>query len=363
MSDDVDFRTGSSIAELHNLIDQFDELDRHEFDDQMALEVHSMKEHIFYITGKLSQVETRFPIANEYMLLSGGLKSGSIHIDHSELSSKDHTTSRGEDYDLDYTLLVPVLKVGSEDHPDSVIMDMRHSHPCHTFVALKPEADESLFDWKDCFVSSKISSENETSPDSEITYLSPTLISKWFAETLIKVCENNELLAGFKSEKTLGIPNILSVTKKPPGVTLILACGGTRIQYDLIPVISFQGWPKVAENWLNGKHIFSHDETCMESVTKGFHLIPPFSISGSEDEIEQDDQEFFGRTTNCIFKEWRLCFARSEVTIKKVIPMPFMKSFYAFMAIMSRKLERYRKIINPYSLRSIFFLGHILLIR
>jgi len=183
------------------------------------------------------------------------------------------------------------------------------------------------------------------------------LISKWFADTLIKVCENNELLAGFKSEKTLGVPNILSVVKKSPGVTLILACGGTRIQYDLIPVISFQGWPKVAENWLNGKHIFSHDETCMESVTKGFHLIPPFSISGNEGEIEKEDQEFFGRTTNCIFKEWRLCFARSEVTIKKVIPMPFMKSFYAFMSIMSRKLERYRKIINPYSLRSIFFLA------
>ena len=78
---DVDFRSGCSIEELNVLIDQFDELDRHEFDDQMALEVHSMKEHIFHITGKLSQMDPRFPVANEYMLLSGGLKTGAIHID------------------------------------------------------------------------------------------------------------------------------------------------------------------------------------------------------------------------------------------------------------------------------------------
>lgn len=54
-------------------------------------------------------------------------------------------------------------------------------------------------------------------------------------------------------------------------------------------------------------------------------------------------------------REWRFSFARSEVTIKKAIPMLFMKSFYIFMAVMVKQLSRYRHVINPYSLRSIFF--------
>ena len=35
------------------MIEQFDNQDRHEFDDQMALEVHSMKEHLFTLLGKI----------------------------------------------------------------------------------------------------------------------------------------------------------------------------------------------------------------------------------------------------------------------------------------------------------------------
>lgn len=39
------------MASLTNLINVFDEYDRHEFDDVMAMEVHSMKEYIFNIIG------------------------------------------------------------------------------------------------------------------------------------------------------------------------------------------------------------------------------------------------------------------------------------------------------------------------
>ena len=35
------------------MIEMFDNQDRHEFDDQMALEVHSMKEHLFALLGKI----------------------------------------------------------------------------------------------------------------------------------------------------------------------------------------------------------------------------------------------------------------------------------------------------------------------
>lgn len=46
------FRSGCSMKVLSKLINEFDDFDRHEFDDQMAIEVHTMKEHIFSILGK-----------------------------------------------------------------------------------------------------------------------------------------------------------------------------------------------------------------------------------------------------------------------------------------------------------------------
>lgn len=515
---DVDFRSGCGTDELNVLIDQFDELDRHEFDDQMALEVHSMKEHIFHITGKLSQMDPRFPVANEYMLLSGGLKTGAIHIDQtiggddqfknvmenvngennangqghpdqnvydqSQLvQNNDHRnengnsspgtprtpqksglsedfTARGEDYDLDYTLLVPVLKVNKDEHPDSVILDMRYSKPCHSYLAVRPDIDEKLMEWQDCFtsgpitknrgnseqseenaenmqngtdLSSKIvnsdlendvlittkdeddaSVENLTNPanpsengqntensdnrsnfnpnsneketevndtedsNNDLIYLSPALISEWFAHCLLQISQSPDLAksypatdnhspnsssshnsnkqyqngqnnTNFSQDSLLGIPNILSCKKNPPGVTLILACGGTRIQYDLIPVISFQGWPKVADQFLNLPHCWTSRES-VDEIAKGFHVIPPFPISGT---VDPKQNNILG--TRCAMREWRLCFARSEVSIKKAIPMTFMKSFYAYMAIMTKHLTRYRHLINPYALRCIFF--------
>ena len=45
------FRSGCSMSILNKLINVFDDFDRHEFDDQMAIEVHIMKEHIFNILG------------------------------------------------------------------------------------------------------------------------------------------------------------------------------------------------------------------------------------------------------------------------------------------------------------------------
>ena len=64
----VDFCSGASFQSLNegqffrlfqfwklsiSVIEQFDNQDRHEFDDQMALEVHSMKEHLFTLLGKI----------------------------------------------------------------------------------------------------------------------------------------------------------------------------------------------------------------------------------------------------------------------------------------------------------------------
>jgi len=51
----VDFSSGASFESLNHVIDLFDNQDRHEFDDQMALEVHSMKEHLFTLLGKIQE--------------------------------------------------------------------------------------------------------------------------------------------------------------------------------------------------------------------------------------------------------------------------------------------------------------------
>jgi hypothetical protein len=435
------------------------------------------------------------------MLLSGGLKTGAIHIDQTiggddqfknvmenvngvnngqengttgSENGYDHTqsgqngdsspttprtpqksglsedfTARGEDYDLDYTLLVPVLKVNKDEHPDSVILDMRYSKPCHSYLAVRPDIDEKLMEWQDCFTSGPIAKNRGNSEQSEenaenmqngtdllennvlittkdeddasvenlknpsengqnaknsenpsnfnpnsnekeseevndtedsnndLIYLSPALISEWFAHCLLQISQSPDLAKSypaannhspnsnsshnsnkfqngqnnnnFSQDSLLGIPNILSCKKNPPGVTLILACGGTRIQYDLIPVISFQGWPKVADQFLNLPHCWTSRES-VDEIAKGFHVIPPFPISGT---VDPKQNNILG--TRCAMREWRLCFARSEVSIKKAIPMTFMKSFYAYMAIMTKHLTRYRHLINPYALRCIFF--------
>lgn len=409
---DIDFRSGCNFQNLNDLIDQFDELDRHEFDDQMALEVHSMKEHIFHITGCLSKMDKRFPVANEYMLLSGGLKTGSIHIDQRKKSQIEPSeilpssiskpeTNRGDDFDLDYTLLVPVIKVSENEHENSLILDMRKSANCHSWLVARPDIDEKLMMWSDCFVTgpprtsepadeklieqlvdlnvdknednltngslngdapptnvelcqTPDNEENEPDLSDQLIYLCPLLVSKWFSEHVIQICQNTEILQNMtmeqKGKALLGIPNIVSCKRTPPGVTLILACGGTRIQYDLIPVISFYGWPKVAESILNIPHIWG-DTNVKNEVTKGFHLIPAYPMA----QDITNDLSFTPSEAHQIMREWRFSFARSEVTIKKAIPMPFMKSFYAFLAVMVKQLTRYRHLINPYALRAIFF--------
>ena len=324
----------------------------------MALEVHSMKEHIFHITGCLSKMDPRFPVANEYMLLSGGLKTGSVHIDQAinknnsgdnsqidNITPKDQTgnmnggprnpndstvnfSNRGDDYDLDYTLLVPVIKISENEHEDSLILDMRKSAQCHSWLVARPDIDEKLQLWQDCFVSGPprprvvndlinvaTSPEKDTEeaniensqknqndnniptsnqqPDQpqedqdlsdELIYLCPVLVANWFNSCISQICQNTEYLQAIAQEQKgkgiMGIPNIVRCKIHPPGMQLILACGGTRIQYDLIPVISFYGWPKVAGNWLNLPHIWQNLDNVGE-VTKGFHLIPPAPIAGS----------------------------------------------------------------------------------
>ena len=91
---------------LFLVIEQFDNQDRHEFDDQMALEVHSMKEHLFTLLSKIQAIDGRLPGTsrpygisrldktiydfiiiimvsgqNEYLLLSGSARDGTVDLE------------------------------------------------------------------------------------------------------------------------------------------------------------------------------------------------------------------------------------------------------------------------------------------
>nr|CAB3263663.1 protein MB21D2 [Phallusia mammillata] len=311
----VDFRSGCSINRLENLINVFDEFDRHEFDDQMAMEVHTMKEHIFNILGDVQKLDGKLPVANEYLLLSGGARDGTLDID----VDGPGEMARGNDFDLDYTLFVPILKLHDRNQP--VVLDMRHSIPCHSWLSLKLFDDETISRWESCCCA--VEQQGETN-----YYLSPPKVCEWFHDALLKVTDE------VKAKPKRGNPTILTVSNNGLATTIILNSGGTRIMYDLVPVVSFRGWPAVAMGWLSETH-FWDGIIPEEEVITGFHLVPACSLTGNKD------------------VEWRLSFARSEVQLKRFIPMPFMKTFYAFKAVMNRALGRYSKVIKPYILRGL----------
>lgn len=59
-----------------------------------------------------------------------------------------------------------------------------------------------------------------------------------------------------KAKPKRGIPSIVEVRSNGLATTIILTSGGTRIMYDLVPVVSFRGWPAVAMGWLSESHFW-----------------------------------------------------------------------------------------------------------
>jgi hypothetical protein len=57
--------------------------------------------------GLVQKVDQRLPVANEYLLLSGGAREGVLDLNPEELGDY----AKGADFDLDFTLLVPALKL------------------------------------------------------------------------------------------------------------------------------------------------------------------------------------------------------------------------------------------------------------
>ena len=72
----------------------------------------------------VQKLDQKLPVANEYLLLSGGVREGVVDLYLDELN----VYAQGTDYDMDFTLLVPALKLHDRNQP--VTLDMRHSVLC-----------------------------------------------------------------------------------------------------------------------------------------------------------------------------------------------------------------------------------------
>lgn len=81
-----------------------------------------------------------------------------------------------------------------------------------------------------------------------------------------------------------------------------LQAGSSRVLYDLLPVVSFRGWPAVAQGWLTANHFWDGKITEEEAIS-GFYLLPCCSPLGGRPD-----------------REWRLAFSRSEVSYSFTAP-------------------------------------------
>lgn len=96
------------------------------------------------LAGLVQKIDQRLPVANEYLLLSGGAREGVLDLNPEDLGDY----AKGADFDLDFTLLVPALKLHDRNQP--VTLDMRHSPPCHSWLSLRLCDSKILSRWSVC---------------------------------------------------------------------------------------------------------------------------------------------------------------------------------------------------------------------
>ncbi|XP_036300913.2 protein MB21D2 [Pipistrellus kuhlii] len=311
---ELDFRSGARVEELNKLIQEFTKHDQREYDDQRALEIHTAKDFIFSMLGMVQKLDQKLPVANEYLLLSGGVREGVVDLDLDELN----IYARGTDYDMDFTLLVPALKLHDRNQP--VTLDMRHSALCHSWLSLRLFDEGTISKWKDCCtIVDHINGATNY-------FFSPTKVADWFYDSISIV------LSEIQKKPQRGMPKVEKVEKNGTIISIILGVGSSRMLYDIVPVVSFKGWPAVAQSWLMENHFWDGKIT-EEEVISGFYLVPACSYKGKKD------------------NEWRLSFARSEVQLKKCISSSLMQAYQACKAIIIKLLSR-PKAISPYHLRS-----------
>lgn len=335
---ELDFRSAARMEDLTRLIQEFSKHEQREYDDQRALEIHTAKDFIFSMLGMVQKLDQKLPVANEYLLLSGGVREGVVDMDLDELG----VYARGADYDMDFTLLVPALKLHDRNQP--VTLDMRHSALGHSWLSLRLFDEGTISRWRDCCTvvepgggggggGSTATSATATPNAAASTatpanyFFSPTLVADWFHRAVSLV------LLEVQKKPQRGTPRVERAERHGTVTSLVLGVGSSRVLYDVVPVVSFKGWPAVAQGWLMENHFWDGKIT-EEEVIGGFYLLPACSPRGRRD------------------REWRLSFARSEVQLKKCLSPGLSQAFQALRALAVRLLARPLGL-SPYHLRSV----------
>nr|XP_060638868.1 transmembrane protein 102 [Anolis sagrei ordinatus] len=266
---DLDFRSGARIEELNQLIQEYEARNVGAIQD--APELHQAKDQVFSLLGLAQKLDPRLPLVNRYLLLSGGVQQGSVHLSVGHLP----LLSPGTDYDTAFTLLVPVLNAAGVP----ATLDMTQSPAGHTWLSLQPFDPAIVNLWSDL--------------GDEEAYLAADQVSEWFFRTLSACAED------------------MRVEHRGGVVTSVIFCAGPlRVLYDVIPVVAFRGWPEVAQPWLTQTH-FWDGKLKDEEVAGGFYLLPS---SGNN---------------------WRLGFSASEMNLRRMLPLPLAWAFRAAAAAIS----------------------------
>lgn len=71
----------------------------------------------------------------------------------------------------------------------------------------------------------------------------------------------------------------MKVVRNGVATTVILSSGGTRIMYDVVPVVSFRGWPAVAMGWLQENHFWDGLLSEEDGKIFVFHVICDYFLA------------------------------------------------------------------------------------
>ncbi|KAG5853321.1 hypothetical protein ANANG_G00071950 [Anguilla anguilla] len=235
-----------------------------------------------------TKVDHRLPVANEYLLLSGGAREGVLDLNPEDLGDY----ARGADFDLDFTLLVPALKLHDRNQP--VTLDMRQSGPCHSWLSLRLCDPSTLARWSLCCQEEEAGPEQGgASPGEEGeeppgpasipslqpagsldgSYFSPLLVADWFWGVV------GRAVAELRRSPQRGTPVPERVERNGPLTTLILTAGAAACSTTCCP-------------WYHGGG--GHQRLLPAALLR--------AAGGPPD------------------REWRLAFSRSEVQLKKCVP-------------------------------------------
>lgn len=200
--------------------------------------------HLGPSPGLVQKLEGRLPATPRLLLLSGGARRGTLDLNPGVLAPY----APGRDYDVDYTLLVPILDARLPLEPGGC-------PPGYARLSLAPLGPTVAHRWADC-----------SCRHGQEVDLCPSLVSAHFSRSLVATAR--------QSHSHQGGPEVEQADAHGGLVTLILRRGPLRALYDVAPVVAVWGWPEAAQNWLSYGGHFWEGQVRLEDVAASFYLLP-----------------------------------------------------------------------------------------